>query len=388
MFRPKLSLRRPLAVVGAAIVGLTAAVAMQSPASAHYSVPKGTAICDTTTGEWVVTWTVESKVHFDSTHFALHHVAVTPQGTTVEGIPVTQERNKYPHSVNDKLTGTQRVAGDARQATLATKAKWNDGYREQEAQRSKVTFEGKCEKETVPSPEPTQSPEPTPEPTATPQEPTPVTTPTAAFASDCEGAVTVTLSNGADANTAVKLTVKAKDFNETYEIAPNSSKNDIVVPAGAGAITVTEGEKSVGEPYTWQKPENCVKPGEPTGGFESTCDELVFMIANPENGKAVTVTFTPNKGEAKTVTVEPGKTETVKFPAEEGLTVTPSGDGLDEVAPIAWEKPADCGGTGGGGALPVTGAAAGTIAGGAALLLIIGGVLFFIARRRKVTFTA
>src|SRR5690606_18566322 len=78
-------------------------------------------------------------------------------------------------------------------------------------------------------------------------------------------------------------------------------------------------------------------PAEPTGTVEVTCDELIFTVENPQGGKEITVTLTPNKGEPKTLTVAPGETGSVSFPAEEGLTVTPSGEGLEDAEPIAWE---------------------------------------------------
>ncbi|MFG1913666.1 cell wall anchor protein [Micromonospora sp. NPDC048898] len=396
---PKSPLRRIAAIAAGALIGLTGVGVMASPASAHYSQVSGKAVCETTTGEWVVTWTVKSKAHYSSKFFRLRSVELTPANTTVTNIKVS-DPNKYPYDVNTPITGVQRVPGSATQATLAVKAKWDDGYPEDKAVKGTVTFGGTCEKDTPPAsptPSPTTStppasPTPTPSPTVT-TPPAAVTVPTASFASDCEGAVTVTLANGADATTDAKLTVKATGFSQTYTVKPGASKSDIVVPAKAGAITVSEGDKLVGKPYTWTAPEDCVKPGEPQAGFESTCDKLIFGFANPANGKAFEVTLTPNKGEAQKRTVEPGKTVVVEFPASEGLTVTPAAEGLDDTSPIAWEKPADCNPGQGGGdkdepALPLTGAATGGIIAGAVVLLAAGAGLFVMARRRRVRFTA
>ncbi|MBM7492950.1 LPXTG-motif cell wall-anchored protein [Micromonospora luteifusca] len=398
---PKSPLRRVAAIAAGALIGLTGVGVVASPASAHYSAVSGQAVCDTTTGEWVVTWTVESKAHYSSKFFRLRTVNLTPADTTVTNIKVS-EPGKYPYDVNTPITGEQRVPGSATKATLAVKAKWDDGYPEDNATKGMVTFGGKCEKDTPPTTTPPTTPPPT-TPTTPPVSPTPspsvttppsaVTVPTASFASDCEGAVTVTLANGADATADAKLTVKATGFSQTYTVAPGASKSDIVVPAKAGAITVSEGDKTVGTPYTWATPEDCVKPGEPQAGFESTCDKLVFGFANPENGKAFEVTLTPNKGEVQKRTVEPGKTVVVEFAASEGLTVTPAAEGLDDTSPIAWEKPADCNAGQGGGdkdepALPLTGAATGGIIAGAVVLLAAGAGLFVMARRRRVRFTA
>ncbi|MFI6760660.1 cell wall anchor protein [Micromonospora sp. NPDC050417] len=388
MIRPKLSLRRPLAALGATFLGLAAAIAVATPASAHISVPSGSAVCDTETGEWVVTWKVKSTLHYKSRTFKLHYVKHTPESTTLEGIKKNED-----HPVGTAIRGTQRVPASFKKAELDVKATWSDGFKEETVREGNVTFQGTCKKDvppTTPPATPTATPTPPVTPTATPTPPvTPpakVSNPNASTSSACDGTVQVTLSNGEDATADAVLQVKATGFDKTYTLAPGTSKDDIVVPANAGQIKITEGNKQVGETYTWVEPENCVEPGEPVGGYESTCEELIFMISNPEDGEAVTLTLTPSTGEPKTLTVAPGTTETAKFPASEGLTVTPSAEGLDDTEAIAWEKPADCGGAGGG--LPVTGAAAGGIAAGALVLLGIGVALFVVARRRRLTFTA
>jgi len=53
------ALRRPLAVAGAAIVGLAAAVVLGSPASAHHPVVSGSSSC--VDGKWQVDWTVANS---------------------------------------------------------------------------------------------------------------------------------------------------------------------------------------------------------------------------------------------------------------------------------------------------------------------------------------
>jgi hypothetical protein len=131
------------------------------------------------------------------------------------------------------------------------------------------------------------------------------------------------------------------------------------------------------------------EPGEPTFELQETCDKLTFLIENPADGVAFTVTLTSEKGVVKELKAEPGKTTSVSFDAYPGLKVTPSADGVTD-EPVVWAAPSDCGGTGGGSddELALTGAAAGGIAGGAAVLLAIGAVLFIVFRRRRVRFTA
>ncbi|MEH1130176.1 cell wall anchor protein [Micromonospora sp. CPCC 206061] len=369
MNRSKLSLRRPLTLLGAALLGAAAAVAIASPASAHHSEVAGKAVCDTTTGEWIVTWTVTSVAPPGVERYKLIKADLTPAGSTVTNIAASTG-DDYPYEVSKPVVGEQRVPGSTESASLTVQAQWKKGKKdfvEPRPSTGTVTLGGECEKD-VPS----------------------VTAPTASFASDCEGAVKVTLANGEEANKAVQLTVTAKDFEQKYTLEPGTSKDDIVVPAGAGKISVAESGKDAPlSTYTWEQPKGCVEPDEPEGEIEFTCDEMIFTIKNPANGETVTVTFTPNTGEPQTLVVEPGQTKQAKFPASEGLTVTASSEESGE-ATFAWEQPEGCeeGSGGGGGDLPVTGVAATGIAAGALVLLAVGVMMFMIARRRRTTFTA
>ncbi|MEV4492772.1 hypothetical protein AB0K04_21975 [Micromonospora coxensis] len=212
--------------------------------------------------------------------------------------------------------------------------------------------------------------------------------------SDCAGTVELTLVNRTG-NAAAEFTITGSNgFTDTVTVPMRKIETRKLTPGQAQEITVTApGMKD----FTggWEKPEDCQQPevGAPDASYESTCDEMIFRITNPEDGATLTSTFTPSKGEAKTLTVEPGRTGTVRFPAGKGFTVTVTGD-LDSGGPLAWEQPEGCedGGTGGGEpeepGLPVTGAAAGGIAAGALALLAAGAVLFVVARRRRIRFTA
>jgi hypothetical protein len=375
VIRPKLSLRRSLAVLGATFLGLTAALAVAAPASAHHSEVKVKADCETATGEWVVTWTVNSYAPQGVSNYKLTSVDAeklvgeTKSAVSIPGIEVTQG-DSYPHAVGTPLVGVQRLPGESTGASLTVKAQWDNGYNEDGPKGASIKFSGTCDKVVTPPPA-----------TANPK---------VSVVADCRGDVDVTLENGAEATKPAKFTVTGTDgFTQKATVDAGKEKTVTVPAKNAAKITVTEeGQK---EPLFDDKPaeaKDCVKPGEPAGSYQSTCDELIFEIDNPKDGEPVTATFTPNKGKAQTVTVAPGKTETVKFPASEGLTVTPSGEGMENQEPIAWEKPADCKSSGGGGSLPLTGPAAGGIAGGAAVLLAIGGGLFVMARRRRIRFTA
>lgn len=374
MIRPKLSLRRPLAVLGATFVGLAAAVAVAAPASAHHSEIKVVGDCDTNTGNWVVTWTVNSYAPNEVKNYKFIEVngekavgdAVTPM--TVDGIAVT-DGDSYPHAVGTPLVAKQELPGDTTRAKLTVKSKWENGFVENEAKSATIDFAEPCKKKETPPP-------------ATAK-------PTASVVADCDGNVEVKLTNAQDATAPARFVVKAENGYVTKRVTVAPGGNATVNIEAKYATKVTVTEKNQQEPLYDKaptKPENCVEPGEPAGSYKSTCDALVFEVSNPKDGKEVTVTFTPNKGEKQTLTVAPGETKTVQFKGVEGLTVQPSAEGMDDTEAIAWKKPADC--KTDEPTLPVTGAAAGSIAAGAGVLLVAGAVLFVVARRRRVKFTA
>ncbi|TDC36748.1 cell wall anchor protein [Micromonospora sp. KC213] len=221
-----------------------------------------------------------------------------------------------------------------------------------------------------------------------------VATPEVIASADCDGGVELTLVNR-NGNAPAAFTVAGSNgFTRKVTVPMRTIEKLELTPAQAQTVTVTApGMKDFTS--DWEKPEDCQEPevGTPEASYESTCDQMIFQVSNPEDGTTVTSTFTPNKGEAKTLTVEPGRSGSVSFKAGKGLTVTVTGD-LDSGGPLAWEQPEDCkdGGTGGGEpeepGLPLTGAAAGSIAAGALALLAAGVVLFVVARRRRIRFTA
>lgn len=379
----RLNLRRAAALAAGALIGLAGVAVAASPASAHHSEIKVTAECDTAQGEWVTTWTVRTYAPAGVSAYRLvkaEGAAVTGKAVAplaIAGIATTPDGAdpQYPHKVSDALVGTARLAGTATEASLTVQAQWDNTFKERDAKSASIKFSESCDK--VVTPPPAQA------------------NPTATVTSDCAGEVTVKLDNAAEATKDAAFTVTGTGgFRKTAEVAPGKSATVTVPAENAGKIKVTEAGQE--QPLFDDKPaeaKDCVEPGEPSGSYQSTCDELVFQIENPKDGETVEITFTPNKGEAKKLVVQPGETKTVTFKAFDGLKVTPTADGLDDSEPIAWEKPKDCTPGGGGGQtdgpnLPVTGPQAGAIAGGALLLLAAGAVLFVIARRRRVRFTA
>lgn len=369
MTRPRLSLRRALAVTGAAALGLTASLAVASPASAHHPIVSGQAVCDTETGNWKVTWTVANSER--DIEGKITKVVTVPESTLTTIVPGAT----LPRNGKGVLTDEQLVAGNRKSAELTVTAEWRrpgmfGGTRKiTQSAKAKVKFSGTCE--------------------------APQSKPHAEFASDCEG-VTVTLINRKGATKPAEFIVTGEGgFEEKVTVV--TGQETVRVPAeNAGKISVTESGQLIKE-YSWQKPEDCEEPSQPASpeiSYESTCDEFIVAFNNPQDGADFTATLTPSQGEAQTVTVAAGESTAVKFPAAEGLTVTISVEGQEDVA-VAWEKPEDCEAPGEGGGdgddkdtLPVTGAQVGIIAGGAVLLLAAGVGIFLLARRRRITFTA
>ncbi|PWR11838.1 cell wall anchor protein [Micromonospora acroterricola] len=124
MIRPKLSLRRPLAVLGAALIGLTGAVAVAAPASAHHTTITATADCDRLTGERVITWKVEnSETNKDATLQKVTAGPGTPVNVPVQGAAAVDLQG-YVIPEAASVVAVQRVPGDTATATLEVYAEW------------------------------------------------------------------------------------------------------------------------------------------------------------------------------------------------------------------------------------------------------------------------
>jgi LPXTG-motif cell wall-anchored protein len=350
--------RRVLAVAASAAVGLIGAVVLATPASAHHSEVKGVPVCDTETGEWVVTWTVTSVAPPGVDFYRLVDVQLTPEGSSVSNIAVTEGRG-FPYSTGAPLVGEQRLPGDAESASLGVKAKWNNRFEESDLKWGEVTFGGPCEVETPP-PGPGVDDVPT-----------------------CDD-LTVVVTNPADGEPVTVTVTTSTGEEATEEVAPGADFTS-TFPAEAGLtyqVTTEDGEV-LGE-GEWQEPEDCEPEAvEIPIASRSDCDTLTVEVTNPLADQAIEATLTSGD-ETATLTIAAGETGEATFDAEEGTVVTVTiGDDSEE---IAWTEPDDCDGAGGG--LPVTGASTGIVAGAALALLAVGGGLFLVARRRRITFTA
>jgi hypothetical protein len=371
----KSKLRRTTSLIAGTVLGLAGVVAFAAPASAHHSVVSGTPKCDTATGDWVVTWDIDTvSPQREAPNYRFVQFDVTPAGSTVTNVATNTaivatdtHPQTYPYTSNQTLVGEQRLPGSATSASLTVRAQWNNRVKDTKPHTATVNFDGTCAKD-APKPD-------------------------AKLANTCEG-VTVTLFNGEDAKVDAVFTVKGdNDFSKTVTVKAGKDGVTVDVPAkDAGKIVVTEknSEKPVLE-GSYEQPENCQPEDNVSRTLEATCDSITFTLDNTKGTKDISATFTPNKGDAQTLNVKAGESGDVTFKGEKGLEISITEAGQD-AGTISYdkEKPEDCATPppGDDTGLPVTGAAAGGIAGGAAVLLALGAVLFIVARRRRVKFTA
>lgn len=163
---PKLSLGRPLALLGATILGLAAALAVAAPASAHHSIIDGTG-CALANGDVKVTWTVNnSETEFEGKITDLS----TPSGAPITGIAVG---DVIPKQGEGSLTGEQTVPA-GKEAKLTIKAVWDLGDSQHTDERTATaTITGNCAE---PSPSPSESESPSPSPSES-ESPSPAPSP-------------------------------------------------------------------------------------------------------------------------------------------------------------------------------------------------------------------
>lgn len=345
--------RRVLAVAGSVVIGLIGAVFLASPASAHHTTVEGAPYCDTSTGEWVVTWTVNSYAPAEAPTYRLIDVVLTPEGSTVSNI-VKTEGEGFPHQSGAPLTGEQRLPGDATSASLSVRAQWSNGWEEKDLRTGEVTFEGTCEK--------------------------PVGEVAATHASTCDELV-VTATNPEDGVATTVTVTTSAGGTEEFDLEPGAD-HSVSFPAAEDLTFEVIVDGTVIASGAWENPGDCVV--EIPVAAQSDCDSLTIEVTNPLEDEAIEATIT--SGEVtETLTVEPGQTGEVTIDAEEGTVATVTiGDDSTE---IAWTEPAGCD-DGSGGGLPVTGSSTGIVIGAALALLAVGGGLFLLARRRRITFTA
>jgi LPXTG-motif cell wall-anchored protein len=201
-------LRRLVALGATALAGTAAALAFASPASAHLTTVVGNAVCDPATSEFVVTWTVSSHdTPRSATQYKLVEVLAAP-ATAVSWTPVTDAFQ----SISKNFVGTVRLPGNAARATLSVRAAWNNKFEEREPNTGTVEFGQAC-----------------------------AAKPSASFATDCVGAVTVDLVN-TDGIADAAFTVTGKNsFSQKVPVGAGKTEKLTVPAANSAEITVTEG---------------------------------------------------------------------------------------------------------------------------------------------------
>lgn len=272
MIRSKLSLRRPLAVIGAALLGLGAATLVASPASAHHPEISGSFCRVEATNDYRFSWTVgNSETAWEA---KITKVQPGPAGDIkVDAI--------LPKKGQGFLTGSEVRTARSPQTlvkTLKVEAVWDKG-------RSKVTESrtvqavsaGKCVTPPTPTPPPTTpAPEPTtpapttpaPEPT-TPAPTTPVPTPSPTLP-PVEPVVTteetcdelsITVENPKDALPLTFTATPNQGEPQTVTVNAGESKT-VTFPAKEGLEVVLSNEElGESEPITWTQPDECAPGG-------------------------------------------------------------------------------------------------------------------------------
>jgi LPXTG-motif cell wall-anchored protein len=216
----------------AATVGLVALAA--SPASAHNIEISTAYVCEPSTGEWIITWGIDTS---DApVPGVVQDVISTPApglgGGFVEGMTVEP---------NGSLIGIQSVPASTTSAYLSVTIFWDHPGTDDDVTRTadKTTYiSGTCE----------QGP-PDPE---------------AKFTDECDGSVIVTLSNGPNAVSDAHFTVTGPGgFSETHTVTPDGATTATVPASAAGAIVVSEGGEVL-EEHSWSDPGECPTTAPPT----------------------------------------------------------------------------------------------------------------------------
>lgn len=357
-------LRRAASVLAGALIGLTGVAVVAAPASAHATEVSGKAVCDTATGTQLVTWTLTNDYDADATVSELKTAPNAVEGLETGLVIPKAEGHGYGRN-NGELVVTQKVPGDATEATVSFKSLWAvDGYID-DVNQAAVSLEGPCKADETPCVTAGQATfhhtfgvteggstatvslddgiklcagEPVTLVSYFAPKPQ-FSVPQYAFDNDTDTITnehrSVTLSvDVPDCNTQVDLFFGGEDdiIQEITKDGPRYGDKKL----GGGGL----GGRSKG-PQGWY---NGGKNGCQTPAVEplSQCDGAVSLnLSNNGQISKYAVDFTVKAGEfSKTVTVAAGKGETVDVPAGSG-TITVSADGMKDVV-YDWATPADC----------------------------------------------
>lgn len=385
MIRPKLPLRRPLAIIGAALLGLGATLSVAAPASAHHPEITGTVVCPPASNEKVITWTI-SHSERDKTATILG-ITATPDTDvlTEDGKALARIGGSDPDAVqpvlgrkgkkNDTIVVTQKVPGTTTGvAKLRMSMKWSKNGKTvlelvtDDRRDGKVNLGRK---------------------TCGEEPPVCVDAAKAQFKHTFDGPggkATVELEGnlplcgeGAQPFTLVSYFAPRPQFDvpqyvygqDTDVIKAGTNKIELEVPIpdcntqvdliwGDESEVIEEivaggpryGDKklgSAGAPGNRSKgPQGWYNGGskacqQPAADFVSSCDGSVAVnLSNDGEISKYPVEFTITAGEfVKKVTVAAGKGDTVEVPAEHAAEIVVTAEGF-ETKKGGWQRPEDC----------------------------------------------
>ena len=227
---------RRLAILATATTLCTAAVIALSatPAHAHAVTITATHKCDTSTGNWIVTWTLTNDQRRKTA--TLTAVSKQPAGTPLTVIAVGAVLSKPFGSIE----GTQIVPGSATVARLTVTADWEriaaDNYQTviRTAYGREDLDDGPCEQDK-------------PQFEATPS-------------SDCDS-ISVTVKNTGKID--ITGTVSSGNDSRPLALAPNATSEPFEFPGGDGVTVTVAVQGADSKTFTWQKPEDCPTPTTP-----------------------------------------------------------------------------------------------------------------------------
>jgi len=339
---------RILAVSAATFLGALGAVALTAaPASAHTATVTHEIVCGEKAGTAVVTYKVTNN------HDTKTLKIKRPNRDKIDGF-----RNNTEVAPKASVKGTETVKAADGSFKLEFTADWGN-FQEPESHEVDVT-----KLDCAPAKEPTRK-----------------------AVSNCDGTLTVTVTNADDK--ARKIAVNGEgEYVERKTLEPKATWELVVPKEHAGKVTVkwktdkanddTDAGWEDQEKFNWAKPDVCFDVTS-----ESTCENLTITVNNT-GAKAIKATITVGD-ESEEKEIPAGDKAVATLEGADGLVAKLSING-GQAKDYAWAKPADCGGDGGG--LPLTGANTGLLAGAALVLVSGGGGLFFMARRRRVRFAA
>jgi LPXTG-motif cell wall-anchored protein len=243
----KSPLRRTTAVLAGAFIGLSGAVALAAPASAHAPVVSGSTDCVDKDGDWTIDWSVGNDHEKKAW---VKKIVLEPKGTEVTG-PLAEEGTEIPPlstDAEDRIHGSTTIDDDSVESvTVKVWLKWEDGYKTEWKKPATATVE-----------KPEACGDETPPPTDTPAAPKPIAE------ADCDS-LTLGLDNPED-GADITLTFKTSK-GEKRELEVKAGEKKTTKFSASEGFSVEVGAKGVKETtkVEYEQPAGCEAGG---GGGE------------------------------------------------------------------------------------------------------------------------